>query len=116
MSQSVPSSVDEYILQFPPEIQQALQKVRKAIHAKAKNATECISYKMPTLKFHNTYLHFAGYSKHIGLYAVPTDAEEFREEFSDYITGRGSIQFPLKKPIPTDLIERIVAYKIKNKE
>ncbi len=113
------STVDEYILNFPKEIQKLLEKIRKTIKKLVPKAEETISYSIPTFKLNGKSLvHFAGYKNHIGFYATPSGHKEFKKELANYKQGKGSIQFPLDQPIPYDLIKRIVKFRveeIKNK-
>ena len=110
---STASNIDEYIAQFPPETQRALQEVRELIRAHAPDASETISYAMPTFDLNKRHLvHFAGYDRHIGFYPIPTGMEAFKEELSRYKSGKGSVQFPLNEPIPRDLIARIVDFRV----
>ena len=107
------STIDEYIAGFPPETQARLQAVRALIAAIAPEATETISYAIPTFDLKGKHLvHFAGYASHIGFYPTPTGSDEFKEELSAYKTGKGSVQFPLSEPLPMDLIRRIVEFRV----
>jgi len=106
-------NIDEYIRTFPQEVQEKLQKVRQTIRDAAPEAKEAISYQMPTFKLNGNLVHFAGYEHHIGFYPVPTGMEAFKEELSQYKTGKGSVQFPLDQPLPLDLIRRIVEFRVK---
>ena len=107
-------SVDEYILTFPIPIQPLLEKVRQTIIEKAPEAVESIAYGMPAYKTNGKPLvYFAGFKSHIGFYATPTGHVEFANELSRYKQGKGSVQFPLDKPIPFDLIGRIVEFRVK---
>jgi len=107
------SSIDEYIARFPPETQQALEELRALIRECAPDATETISYAIPTFDLNGHHLvHFAGYAKHIGFYPVPSAMESFKEELAPYRSGKGSAQFPLGLPLPADLIRRIVAFRV----
>jgi uncharacterized protein YdhG (YjbR/CyaY superfamily) len=106
------SSVDEYIQVFPPETQGILGKIRAIIKENAPESIESIAYGMPAYKTQGKPLvYFAGYKNHIGLYATPTGHEKFAKELEPYKKGRGSVQFPLDKPIPYDLIARIVEFR-----
>lgn len=107
------STIDEYITMFPDEIQAILQRLRQTIHKAAPEATEAISYQMPTFKLNGNLVHFAAFKSHIGFYPVPSGIEAFREELEPYIKGKGTIQFPLDKPIPYDLVEKIVEFRVK---
>jgi len=107
-------SVDEYVNNFPPDVRALLEKVRSTIKEKAPGAVESIAYSMPAYKLYGKPLvYFAGYDKHIGLYATPSGHSEFSSELSGYKQGKGSVQFPLDKPIPYDLIARIVEFRAK---
>jgi uncharacterized protein YdhG (YjbR/CyaY superfamily) len=107
-------NVDEYIKTFPNNVQKILEQVRATIKEKAPEAVESISYGMPGYKTHGKPLvYFAGYEKHIGFYATPTGHEAFAAELSKFKQGKGSVQFPLDKPIPLDLIARIVEFRAK---
>jgi len=110
---SAANSIDEYIAGFPPETQKVLEELRALITASAPNATERISYAMPTFDLNGQHLvHFAGYEKHIGFYPVPSGIEAFKEELKPFKTGKGSAQFPLGQPLPKDLIRRIVEFRV----
>jgi uncharacterized protein YdhG (YjbR/CyaY superfamily) len=111
--QAIPKDIDEYISGFPPEIQEILGKVRATIRAAAPDACETISYRMPTFTLRGNLVHFAAFQKHIGFYPTPTGTEEFKKELAAYEGGKGSIRFPLDKPIPYDLISRIVEFRVK---
>ena len=106
-------TIDEYIAAQPQRVQDILQRIRRLIHKAAPDAVEAISYQMPTFKLKNKNLiHFAAWQKHIAIYPLPSGVNAFREELASYIAGRGTIQFPLDKPIPYDLIEKVVAYRV----
>ena len=112
-NRSTANSVDEYIGAFPPETQTVLRELRALIKELAPEATETISYAIPTFDLNGRHLvHFAGYAKHIGFYPVPSGIEAFEAELAVYKQGRGSVQFPLDKPMPTDLIRRIVEFRV----
>jgi uncharacterized protein YdhG (YjbR/CyaY superfamily) len=106
-------SIDEYISDFPDNIQTLLKEVRSTIKQAAPEAEEAISYGMPGYKTHGKPLvYFAGYKNHIGFYATPTGHSEFAKELSAYKQGKGSVQFPIDQPIPFELICRIVAFRV----
>jgi uncharacterized protein YdhG (YjbR/CyaY superfamily) len=112
-NRSTAKSIDEYIAEFPPETQRVLEELRALIKASAPDATETICYAMPTFDLNGHHLvHFAGYVKHIGFYPVPTGVEAFKEELKPYKRGKGSVQFPLGRPLPTDLVRRIVEFRV----
>ncbi len=106
------STIDEYIAEFPLEIQQILQQIRTVIKEAAPQATEKISYQMPTFFLKGNLVHFAAFKSHIGFYPVPSGIEKFKEELSQYKGGKGSVQFPLDEPIPYDLIRRITLFRV----
>lgn len=106
------NSIDEYIAAFPPETQQLLETVRATIRAAAPDATEKISYQMPTFALHGNLVHFAAWKNHIGFYPAPTGLEAFEQDLAPYKTAKGSVQFPLDQPLPLDLIDRIVRWRV----
>ncbi|MFC9712398.1 iron chaperone [Paenibacillus sp. NPDC056933] len=114
MSESTPFDVlvDEYISQFPSDVQVKLQALRQMIRDSAPNAVEKISYKMPTYAEHGNLVHFAAYAKHIGFYPSASGIEAFKEELSRYKGAKGSVQFPLDQPLPEELIRRIVQFRV----
>lgn len=106
-------SIDEYIATFPKETQKILGKIRATIRAAAPNAKEKISYQMPTFDLKGNLIHFAAFKNHIGFYPTPTGIEKFKKELAVYEGAKGSVQFPLDKPIPYDLIKKIVLFRVK---
>jgi len=108
-----PSNIDEYISQFPGEIQEKLQKVRAAIKSVAPEASETISYQMPTFKLNGNLVHFAAFKNHIGFFPTSSGVKAFEPELKNYVHATGSIQFPLDKPIPFLLIKKITKYRVK---
>jgi uncharacterized protein YdhG (YjbR/CyaY superfamily) len=111
--QTTPKTIDEYIADFPREIQAILEKIRVTIKKAAPEAEEKISYQMPTFTLKGNLVHFAAFKNHIGFYPTPSGTEEFRKELSVYKGGKGSIRFPLDQPIPYDLIDKIVKFRVK---
>ena len=109
---AVPETIDTYIAQFPPVIQALLQEMRAVIHEAAPEATEAISYQMPTFKLHGNLVHFAAYKNHIGFYPAPSGIEAFKDDLAAYQSSKGAIRFPLDKPLPLDLVRRIVLYRV----
>ena len=106
-------SIDEYIAGFPRETQARLREVRDLIRTTAPEATETISYAIPTFDLNGKHLvHFAGFPKHIGFYPIPSGMEAFKEDLAPYKQGKGSVQFPLDQPLPLDLIRRIVEFRV----
>ena len=110
-SKGAPTTIDEYIAGFPPDVQERLRQMRAVIHAAAPEATEAISYQMPTFRLNGNLVHFAAFKNHIGFYPAPQGIEAFQEELSKYKGAKGSVQFPLSEPIPFDLVTRIVQYR-----
>jgi len=107
------STIDEYIATFPKETQAILQAVRAAIKAAAPNAEEKIGYQMPTFTLNGRNLvHFAAFKNHIGFYPTPSGITAFAKELSKYEGAKGSVQFPIDKPMPLKLISRIVKFRV----
>ncbi len=111
--QTAPGTIDEYIAGFPPEVQVILEKVRTTIRKAAPGAEETIKYRMPTFTLKGNLVHFAAFKSHIGFYPIPTGIEAFKKELSVYKQGKGSVQFPIDKPLPLNLITRIVKFRVK---
>ena len=112
-SEASPKTIDEYIAACPKEVQGILEKVRATIRKAAPEAEETIDYQMPTFKLKGNLVHFAAHKKHIGFYPTPSGIEKFKDEISVYEWAKGSVQFPLDKPIPYDLIGRITEFRVK---
>jgi uncharacterized protein YdhG (YjbR/CyaY superfamily) len=107
-----PRDIDEYIAGFPQDVQVLLQKMRTTIRKAAPEAQETISYQIPTFRLKGNLVHFAAYKRHIGFYPTSSGVEKFKKEISGYKWARGTIQFPLDKPIPFDLISKIVSFRV----
>ena len=106
-------SIDDYIRGFPKSVQDTLEQMRSTIRRAAPEAVEAISYQMPTFKLAGKNLvHFAGYEKHVGFYPLPSGIAAFKQDLAPYVQGKGSVQFPLGRPIPYDLVSRIVAFRV----
>ena len=106
-------NVDDYINAFPVKTREILKQIRTAIKLAAPEAEEGISYGMPAYKtFGRPLVYFAGFSKHIGFYATPSGHSAFSGELAKYRQGKGSVQFPLDKPVPLDLIARITEFRV----
>lgn len=111
------STIDEYISLFPEHIQKLLTNIRKTISENAPEASETISYQMPTFKLNGKNLvHFAAFKTHIGFYPIPSGIEAFKEELSPYKKGKGSVQFPINQPIPLELIAKIVKFRVQEEQ
>jgi uncharacterized protein YdhG (YjbR/CyaY superfamily) len=107
-----PKTIDEYIANFPQEIQTLLQQIRTTIKEAAPEADETINYAMPTFVLNGNLVHFAAFKNHIGFYPVPSGIEAFKKELSVYKGAKGSVQFPLDKPLPLKLITKIVKFRV----
>lgn len=105
-------TIDEYILQFPEEVQEKLDTLRKVIKDSAPDSTEKISYQMPTFYLHGNLVHFAAYKNHIGFYPAPSGIEAFKHKLSEYKSSKGAVQFPNEKPLPYELISEIVKFRV----
>jgi uncharacterized protein YdhG (YjbR/CyaY superfamily) len=104
--------IDEYIASFPRDIQEILEKLRVTIREAAPEAEETISYHIPTFTLKGNLVHFAAYKKHIGFYPAPSGIAKFKKELSAYEGAKGSVKFPLAKPIPFSLISEIVKFRV----
>jgi len=109
---STPKTIDEYISKFPADVQKILTKLRSVIKESAPAAVERISYQMPTFYLNGNLVHFAAYKNHIGFYPTPSGIEAFKNELSMYKWAKGSVQFPLDKPMPYELISKIVKFRV----
>lgn len=108
------TTVDDYIAAFDADTQAKLHEIRNCIKKAAPAAEEMISYMMPAYKYcGGPLVYFAGYKNHIGFYATPTGHAAFEKELSVYKQGKGSVQFPLDKPLPLSLVSKIVKYRLK---
>lgn len=106
-------TIDEYIALFPSGIQQKLIAMCAVIRSVAPEATEKISYQMPTFFLKGNLVHFAAFQDHIGFFPTPSGVEQFKGELLAYKTSKGTIQFPIDQPIPLDLVRRITAFRVK---
>lgn len=113
MAQDKINTIDEYIKQFPEDIQLILSMIRHVIKDTVPEAEEKISYQMPTFYLQGNLIHFAAHKNHIGLYPMPSAIEAFGNELSVYKSAKGSVQFPTNEPIPLELIKKIVEFRIK---
>jgi uncharacterized protein YdhG (YjbR/CyaY superfamily) len=106
------TSVDEYLNQFSGELHDRLNLVRKTIREEVPGAVESFTYGLVGYKLNGKPLvYFGGFKNHLGFYATPNGHEAFRQDFSKYMQGKGSVQFPLDQPLPVDLIKRVIAYR-----
>jgi uncharacterized protein YdhG (YjbR/CyaY superfamily) len=105
-------TIDEYIADFPKDVQVVLEQIRATIRTAAPDASEAIRYGMPTFVRHGNLVHFAAFKNHIGFYPVPSGIEAFKTELSVYDQSKGTIRFPLGSPVPLELIARIVKFRL----
>jgi len=106
-------TIDEYIATFPENVQIILEELRQAIRESAPEAEEAISYQMPAFKLNGILVWFAAFKNHVGFYPKTSAIEAFKEELSNYEVSKGTVKFPLNKPVPFDLVKRIVKYRVK---
>ena len=106
-------SLDEYIGTFPEDVQKILQQLRATIKTAAPEAEETISYNIPTFKLNGKYLiYFAGWKSHISIYPIPIGSEAFNKQVAKYAEGKGTLKFPIDKPLPLKLISKMVKLKL----
>lgn len=110
------ASIDEYIAGFPKDIQELLEKLRVTIRKAAPGAEETINYAIPTFTLKGNLVHFAAFKNHIGFYPAPSGIEAFKKELSVYEGAKGSIKFPIDKPLPLALVSQIVKFRVKENE
>jgi uncharacterized protein YdhG (YjbR/CyaY superfamily) len=110
---NAPANIDQYIERFPEEIQIILSKLRAAIKKAAPQAVERISYQMPAFYFNGNLVYFAAFKNHIGFFPTSSGVAAFQKELAKYATSKGTVHFPLDKPLPLDLIKRIVRFRVK---
>ena len=114
MKPVIAATIDEYIAGFPEATQKSLNKLRSTIRKVVPKAEETISYGIPTFKINGRYvIYFAGYKNHVSVYPAPRENPEFKKELAVYKGGKGTVQFPLDKPLPLDLISRMAAFRLK---
>jgi uncharacterized protein YdhG (YjbR/CyaY superfamily) len=111
--QTEPQNIDDYIAGFPNDVQDILEKIRITIRKAAPSAKEAIKYQIPTFTMKGNLVHFAAYKNNIGFYPAPMGIEKFKKEASIYESGKGTLKFPLDKPIPFGLISKIVKFRVK---
>lgn len=112
MKTTTAETIDEYIAEFPKDVQKKLTELRDTIRKAAPKAEEKISYAMPTFALHGNLVHFAAYKNHIGFYPAPRAIAAFKKELSKYEGSKGTVQFPIDEPIPLSLIKKMVKYRI----
>jgi uncharacterized protein YdhG (YjbR/CyaY superfamily) len=107
------TTIDGYIADSPKDTQEHLKQIREVVRKLVPEAKEDIKYGMPTYVLNGNLLHFAGFEHHIGFYPTPTGISSFKKDLAPYKQGKGSVQFPLDKPMPLALITRIIKYRLK---
>lgn len=107
------NTIDEYIARFPEDIQIKLIKIRETVKTAAPEATEKISYQMPAFVLKGNLVYFAAFKNHIGFYPTSSGTAKFQNDLSSFDVSKGTIRFPLDKPIPYDLIRKIVVFRVK---
>ena len=113
MKRTTAKTIDDYIAGYPKDIQTTLEKIRTAIRKAAPKAEETIKYGMPTFTLNGNLVFFAAFKNHIGFYPIPQGIDAFKKELSIYKQGKGSVQFPIDKPMPLALISKIVKFRVK---
>jgi uncharacterized protein YdhG (YjbR/CyaY superfamily) len=109
---TAPENIDEYIAGFPSGVRRILQEIRRVIRKAAPDAEEALKYRIPTFVLGGNLVHFAAFERHIGFYPTPSGIQAFQRELSAYPSAKGSVQFPLDRPVPFDLIRRIVEFRV----
>lgn len=113
MRKPTSSEIDAFIAKYPKDVQMILNKIRETIRNAAPGAEETINYGIPTFILNGNLVHFSAFKTHIGFYPMPSGIEKFKKELSKYEGAKGSVKFPLDKPIPYVLIEKIVKFRVK---
>jgi uncharacterized protein YdhG (YjbR/CyaY superfamily) len=113
MKKNIATDVDSYIAAYPAKVQKMLKQLRSVIKKTAPDAEESISYMMPAYKLHGPLVYFGGYENHIGFYPTGSGIAPFQKEIAAYKNSKGAVQFPLDQPLPLDLIEKMVKYRVK---
>lgn len=113
MKRTMAKTIDDYIAAYPQDVQTILQELRTTIKKAAPDAQETINYAIPTFTLEGNLVHFAAFKKHIGFYPAPSGITAFKKELAGYVQAKGSVQFPLDKPLPLKLITRIVKFRVK---
>ena len=113
---TTPATVDEYLAAVPKEARATLEKIRKAIKAAAPNAVEVISYQMPTYKHHGMLVGFAAFKDHCSFFPGANPVATYKDELKNYKTAKGTIRFPIGKPLPAALVKKLVKARIAENE
>ena len=113
MKTATPTNIEDYIASFPPGVRESLQKMRAVIREAAPDAEETMKYRMPTFVLGGNLVHFAAFANHLGFYPTPSAIEAFSSELKGYVSAKGSVQFPLTRPVPYALIKKMVQFRVK---
>lgn len=112
MPQTKFATVEEYLESLPEESRAKTEELRAILLAAFPNAKEGISYNIPALNDGGFFVYYSGYKKHVSLYPAPTGVPEFADAIAPYHSGKGTLQFPLKEPLPAELIVRVAQYRL----
>lgn len=113
MKSDSPQTLDDYIASFPPPVRSSLEALRNLIREEAPGALETLKYRMPTFVLGENLVHFAAFERHIGFYPTPSAITAFAKDLKNYVSAKGSVQFPLDQPLPMTLIRRMVQFRVK---
>jgi uncharacterized protein YdhG (YjbR/CyaY superfamily) len=113
MKTEIARDIDEYISFHPESVRMQLEKLRQTIRKAAPKAEEVISYQMPAFKFYGMLVYFAAYKTHIGFYPTGSGIASFKKELDKYETSKGTVRFPIDKPLPLGLIGKMVKFRVK---
>ena len=112
MQKTKAENIDDYMLQFPKDIQKLLKQMRSTIKKAAPKAEEAMKYGIPTFVLNGNLVHFAAYKNHVGFYPAPSGLLAFKKEIARYKSSKGAVQFPIEEPLPLDLISKIVKFRV----
>lgn len=112
MQKTKAENIDDYMLQFPKDIQKLLKQMRSTIKKTAPKAEEAMKYGIPTFVLNGNLVHFAAYKNHIGFYPAPSGLLAFKKEIARYKSSKGAVQFPIEEPLPLDLISKIIKFRV----
>jgi len=112
-AQALPSNIDDYIAGFPRDVQAILEQIRATVRRAAPDAEEAIKYQMPTFVLNGNLVHFAAFKHHVAFYPTPSGIATFKDELTAYQSAKGSVQFPIDKPMPLSLIRKIVRFRVR---
>jgi len=105
-------TIDEYIAASPEVVRATLEEIRQVIHRAAPEALEVISYGMPAFKQNGILVYFAAFKSHIGFFPTSSGISAFKKDLNQFSTSKGTVQFPVGNPIPHDLVEKIVKFRV----